>query len=227
MGDDSRAGNDPRGSRPGIVFPRWTNRLREISAVAAIGGLVYVVVLVTLVFGPDNSAIGYAPEQPVPYSHQVHAGDLDIDCRYCHNTVERGAKALIPPAATCMNCHKTILPESEKLAPVRRSFETGEPVRWVRIHDLPDFAYFDHSAHLNAGVGCVSCHGRVDRMEVVRQDEPLNMAWCLECHRDPAGEIVPREAITDLARARDRDLGQVLMDEYDVTPSVDCSTCHR
>jgi len=192
-----------------------------------IGGLIYVVVLVTLVFGPDNSAIGYAPEQPVPYSHQVHAGDLDIDCRYCHNTVEQGAKALIPPAATCMNCHTTILPESEKLAPVRRSFETGEPIRWVRVHDLPDFVYFDHSAHLNAGVGCVSCHGRIDRMEVVRQDKPLNMAWCLECHRNPAGEIVPREAVTELAHARDPEFGEVLVDEYDLTPAVDCSTCHR
>jgi hypothetical protein len=227
VGDDSRAARSPRGPRPGIVFPRWTNRLREISAVAAVGGLIYVVVLVTLVFGPDNSAIGYAPEQPVPYSHQVHAGDLDIDCRYCHNTVEQGAKALIPPAATCMNCHKTILPESEKLAPVRRSFETGEPVRWVRVHDLPDFVYFDHSAHLNAGVGCASCHGRIDRMEVVRQDKPLNMAWCLECHRNPAGEIVPREAVTQLAHARDPELGAVLVDEYDLTPAVDCSTCHR
>jgi hypothetical protein len=227
VGDDSRAGNGPRGPRPGIVFPRWTNRLREISAVAAVGGLVYVTVLVTLLFGPDNSAIGYAPEQPVPYSHRVHAGDLDIDCRYCHNTVESGAQALIPPAATCMNCHKTILPESEKLEPVRRSFETGEPVRWVRVHDLPDFVYFNHSAHLTAGIGCVSCHGRVDRMEVVRQDQPLNMAWCLECHRDPAGEVVPREAITDLARARDAALGAQLAQEYDLTPSVDCSTCHR
>ena len=112
MGDDSRAGNGPRGPRSGIVFPRWTNRLREISAVAAIGGLVYVVVLVTLVFGPDNSAIGYAPEQPVPYSHALHVGELGLDCRYCHSTVEESAHASVPPTQTCMNCHALIRQES-------------------------------------------------------------------------------------------------------------------
>lgn len=211
------------------TFPRWTNRLRELGAVAAVGGLVYVVVLLTLLFGPDTSAIGYAPEQPVPYSHALHAGELDIDCRYCHDTVEHSARAAIPPAATCMNCHASVKTDSELLAPIRRAFENGEPVRWKRVHDLPDFVYFDHSAHLTAGVSCVSCHGRVDRMEVVRQEEALTMGWCLDCHRDPAPNIRPREFVTALDWTPDATTpaSAQLIEDYDITPSTDCSTCHR
>ena len=191
-----------------------------------------MIVLVTLVFGPDNSAIGYAPEQPVPYSHRVHAGDLDIDCRYCHTGVEETAFATIPPTQTCMNCHRSILPDSEKLAPVRASHETGMPIEWVRVHDLPDFVYFNHSAHVRRGVGCVECHGRVDQMEVVWQAEALSMAWCLDCHRAPEDRLRPIEEITNMAWApedeRDRRrLGRELRQAYDINPPQDCSTCHR
>lgn len=219
--------SEPTGPR--WVFPRWTNRLREIGAIAAVGGLVYAVVLVTLVFGPETSAIGYAPEQPVPYSHKLHAGDLDIDCRYCHDTVEFSARAAIPPAKTCMNCHKTVRAQSELLAPVRAAYEHDQPLAWRRVHDLPDFVYFDHSAHLNAGVSCVSCHGRVDRMEVVAQAEALTMGWCLECHRDPAPRLRPREFVTALDWIPDAQTptGAELIEAYDITPSTDCSTCHR
>lgn len=211
------------------TFPRWTNRLREIGAVAAVGGLVYVVVLLTLLFGPETSAIGYAPDQPVAYSHAVHAGELDIDCRYCHDTVMQTAQAAIPPAATCMNCHASVRAESDKLAPVRAAFESGEPLRWKRVHDLPDFVYFDHSAHVNSGVGCVSCHGRVDRMEVVQQEKALTMGWCLDCHRDPTPYIQPRETVTALDWERsDASVAPAqLIQDYDITPSTDCSTCHR
>jgi hypothetical protein len=217
------------GSAP-YVFPRWTNRLRNLAPIIALGGLTYVIVLVALIFGPRATAIGYAPEQPVPYSHALHVGELGLDCRYCHNTVEGSAHAAIPPARTCMNCHATVKAESELLAPIRASFETGEPVAWVRVHDLPDFVYFDHSAHLNAGVGCSTCHGRVDRMEVVSQQEALTMGWCLDCHRNPAPHLRPRRAITNATWIPEHEPELVqhsLVEEYDVTPSTSCSTCHR
>lgn len=230
-GSDTGSSGIDQGTRTDkFVFPKWTNRLREASALLAIGGLVYVTVLITAVFGPENSAIGYAPVQPVPYSHALHAGDLGIDCRYCHTSVETTAKANIPPTATCMNCHASIRTESEKLAVVRKSFETGEPIKWVRIHDLPDFAYFNHAGHVQSGVGCVSCHGRVDRMEVVEQVKPLTMGWCLECHRDPDANLRPREFVTDMEWAPDGDprvLGAELRQKNDINPSTNCTTCHR
>ncbi len=212
------------------IFPRWTNRLREASALMVIGGLVYAIVLLTLLFGPQSSAIGYAPEQPVPYSHALHAGDLGLDCRYCHTTVTSESHAALPPAGTCMNCHRMVRTDSEKLALVRESAATGVPVPWVRVHDLPDFVFFNHSAHVTAGVGCESCHGRVDRMEVVRQVEELTMGWCLDCHRDPDLHLRPSEAVTVMNWNAPEDplvLGQRLRQEHDVTPSTDCSTCHR
>ena len=222
--------NDPVTKSEKFVFPKWTNWLREASAVLAVGGLVYATVLITGVFSPEMSAMGYAPEQPVPYSHALHAGDLGIDCRYCHASVETTAKANIPPTATCMNCHSTIKTESEKLAVVRQSAETGEPIQWVRVHDLPDYAYFNHAGHIQSGVGCVSCHGRVDRMEVVEQVEPLTMGWCLECHRNPDANLRPREYVTDMEWVAAGDpavLGAELRVKNDISPSTNCTTCHR
>ena len=213
-----------------FVFPKWTNWLREASAVIALGGLVYATVLIVGVFAPEMSAIGYAPEQPVPYSHALHAGELDIDCRYCHTTVETQAHANIPPTSTCMNCHKYVKTESPQLALVRKSAETGAPIRWVRVHDLPDYAYFNHAGHIQSGVSCVSCHGRVDRMEVVEQVEALTMGWCLECHRDPDPHIRPVEFVTDLGwkpEGDPRELGAKLRQEKNISPSTDCTTCHR
>lgn len=213
-----------------FVFPRWTNRLREATAVLAIGGLLYAVVLITGVFSPEMSALGYAPEQPVPYSHALHAGDLGIDCRYCHTGVETTAKATIPPTATCMNCHAKIKTESEKLAVVRESARTGQAIPWVRVHDLPDFVYFNHAGHIQSGVGCVSCHGQINRMTVVEQAAPLNMGWCLECHRDPDPHLRPQEFVTDMTWAPAGDpaeLGARLRAEHNINPSTDCTTCHR
>ena len=213
-----------------FLFPRWTNVLGPVSAVAAVGGLVFLTVVITAYFHPRNSAIGYAPQQPVPYSHALHVGELGLDCRYCHTTVEHAATASIPAAEICMNCHKTVHPESTKLLPVREAVETGKPIAWVRVHDLADFAYFDHSVHVNAGVGCVSCHGRIDRMEVVSQQEKLTMSWCLDCHRDPDGNLRPREEVTNLEWLPDEDprvLGQRLREVHDINPSTDCTTCHR
>lgn len=213
-----------------FVFPRWTNWLREASAVVALGGLVYAVVVITGVFSPEMSAMGYAPEQPVPYSHALHAGELGIDCRYCHTGVETGARASLPPTATCMNCHQTVKTESEKLALVRESFATGRPIEWQRIHDLPDFVYFNHAGHVQSGVGCVSCHGRIDRMEVVEQAKPLTMGWCLSCHRDPDPNLRPKEFVTTMDWTPPGDpaeFGAQLRKEHDISPSTDCTTCHR
>ena len=232
---DNGPGTGPSGNDQGthtdkFVFPKWTNWLREASAVIAIGGLVYATVLITGVFSPENSAIGYAPEQPVAYSHALHAGELGIDCRYCHTSVETTAKANIPPTATCMNCHSYIKTESEKLAVVRESAATGEPIKWLRVHDLPDYAYFNHAGHVQSGVGCVSCHGRVDRMEVVEQVKPLTMGWCLECHREPDAHIRPKEFVTDMTWTAEGDpaaLGAELRKMHDINPKTNCTTCHR
>jgi hypothetical protein len=166
----------------------------------------------------------------VPYSHALHAGELGIDCRYCHNTVEQAAHAAIPPTQTCMNCHTNIYPESPLLLPVRESYATGLPMRWVRVHDLPDYVYFNHSAHVNRGVGCAECHGRVDKMEVVYQAEPLSMGWCLDCHRNPETRLRPADKITDMAWVRDKDprvVGGRWRPRHPVNPPEDCSTCHR
>lgn len=191
--------------------------------------------LFLLAFGatPYATDVGYQPKQPVPYSHALHAGQMGMDCRYCHTTVEKSAHASIPPTATCMNCHAIVFPESDKLRPVREAWRTGEPVEWVRIHDLPDYAYFNHSAHVNRGVGCVSCHGRIDRMEVVYQEKPLSMNWCLDCHRQPENYLRPLDKITDMnwsAADEGKDqltVGREIKNKYNINPSTDCSTCHR
>ena len=173
---------------------------------------------------------GYAPTQPVEYSHKLHAGDLGMDCRYCHSTVERAAYAAVPATEVCMNCHTRVKNESALLEPVRSSYATGEPIPWVKVHVLPDFVYFNHEAHVTAGVSCVSCHGRVDQMMVVKQMEPLSMAWCLDCHRNPAANIRPVAQVTNLAWQPDRDpavIGRELMEEKGIQPPTNCSGCHR
>ncbi len=213
-----------------LIFPQWLDSLRPI--LGAVLGLVPVYLLGVLYYGgnPKTTDVGYMPEQPVAYSHALHAGKLGIDCRYCHNTVEQSAHAAIPPTATCMNCHTAIYPDSEKLIPVRESYGTGYPVPWVRVHDLPDYAYFNHSAHVTRGVGCVSCHGRVDKMEEVWQDQPLSMGWCLDCHRNPGPNLRPLSEITNMAwtpPTDDPEYAAKLVQEYNVAPSQDCSTCHR
>jgi hypothetical protein len=212
------------------LFPKWTNILRPAVALGALGGLVYVVVIVWFGFSPKTTDVGYQPEQPVPYSHALHVGQLGMDCRYCHNTVERAAFAAIPPTQTCMNCHSMIRKTSEKLTPVFSSYATGMPVEWIKIHDLPDYVYFNHSAHVRRGIGCVSCHGRIDTMEVVRQVEPLSMGWCLNCHRNPEKYLRPPEFVTQLDWVPEEDqlvLGRRLRETYNINPPQDCYTCHR
>lgn len=208
-------------------FPSWTLTVRDTAGLLAVGGLLYVVVIVTFGFSPKTTDVGYQPTQPIPFSHAVHAGELGIDCRYCHNTVEEAGHAAIPPTATCMNCHSMIHTESDKLQVLRDSYESGEAIEWVRVHDLPDYAYFNHAAHLAAGVGCSSCHGRVDRMEVVHQEEPLSMGWCLDCHRNPEPHIRPQSEITNMDWELDAELGAQLLAERNIQPKQNCSTCHR
>ncbi|MBN2082792.1 cytochrome c3 family protein [bacterium] len=214
------------------LFASWVDQLARIVLVLAVGGLLYMVVLVLTATSPETQASGYRPVQPVPYSHALHAGELGIDCRYCHVGVDTGAKATLPSTELCMNCHATIKTESEKLAVVRESFQTGMPIEWVRVHDLPDFVYFDHSAHVTRGIGCVSCHGRVDQMDEagVFQALPLNMGWCLDCHRAPEQHLRPVEYVTQLdwIPAEDQTaLGRRLREMNNINPSTDCSTCHR
>ena len=218
------------GGGGGFIFPKWTNILRPTLAVLLVLVPAYVVLLLAYGASPQTVAVGYQPVQPVPYSHALHAGQLGIDCRYCHNTVERAAFAAVPPTQTCMNCHSKIRATSPKLLPIRESFAKGTPVPWVKVHDLPDFVYFDHSAHVRRGVGCVECHGRVDKMEVVTQVERLSMGWCLDCHRAPARHLRPPEMVTKMDWVAPEDpevYGTRLMQQNNIHPSTQCWTCHR
>jgi len=190
----------------------------------------YVIVLVWYGASPKTTDVGYMPKQPVPYSHALHAGELGIDCRYCHTTVERAAFAALPPTEICMNCHKSVRTESRNLLLVRESAATGEAIRWVKVHDLPDYVYFNHSAHVTRGVGCVSCHGRIDQMPEVYQVKPLSMSWCLECHRAPERNLRPPSEVTNMTWKAPEDAvvyGRRLRQRYAINPPTDCSTCHR
>jgi hypothetical protein len=173
---------------------------------------------------------GVAREQPVPFSHQHHVGGMGIDCRYCHTAVETSAVAGIPPTKTCMNCHSQIWVDSPTLEPVRASFRTGKSIEWVRVYDLPEFVYFNHSAHVNKGVGCSTCHGRVDLTPLLSQEQSLLMEWCLECHRAPERFLRPKEQVYNAAYeppADQLELGRRLVKLYDAQPRTSCSTCHR
>lgn len=212
------------------LFPKWTNKLPTVAAIVVPILVAMVILLVWYYFSPKYTDVGYRPKQPVNYSHKLHAGDLGLDCRYCHTSVEVSRNANIPPTQTCMNCHKLIGTENEKLLPVRESWASGNPIEWIRVHKLPDFVYFDHSMHINAGVGCQSCHGNVAAMEVVEQKEPLSMGWCLECHRNPDMHLRPRDQITNtnwLPPAHQADFAKRVRQEKGIDPPVDCSTCHR
>ena len=176
---------------------------------------------------------GLILEQPVPFSHDHHVGQIGIDCRYCHTAVEVSAKAGIPPTATCMNCHKQLWTNAALLEPVRASFRENTPLTWWRVDDLPDFVYFNHSIHVAKGVGCATCHGRVDRMPLIYQENSLQMSWCLNCHRNPQKYIRPKDQVFNMAYERPSDdpgLGERLVKEYkiaDVRQLTSCSTCHR
>ena len=231
-------------SEPRFVFPPWTNLLPAVSLVAVVGGLVGAIAGMWYYFSPKHTDVGYQPEQPVPYSHKLHAGDLGIDCRYCHVGVERSPVATVPPTQVCMNCHSQVKKDSPLLGAVRKSWEDGSPVRWKRVHKLGDYVYFDHSRHVTRGVGCAECHGRVDEMIVVKQVEPLSMGWCLECHRDPGSRLrdPQKDRITDMnwlppgvkwedgdaaIAAKRAEYGKALVERDHIAPPTECSRCHR
>ncbi|MCB8839658.1 cytochrome c3 family protein [Aurantimonas sp. VKM B-3413] len=176
--------------------------------------------------------VGEYVAQPVPFSHKHHAGELGIDCRYCHTGVEKAAFAGLPPTETCMTCHSQLWTNAPMLAPVRLSLATDTPLRWQRVHDLPDYVYFDHSVHVNNGVGCSSCHGNVKSMPLMMKAEPLSMGWCLDCHRDPAKNLRREDEIFDMTwhpAADQDDKGRMLLAHYGIRPDhlTDCSVCHR
>lgn len=212
------------------IFPRWTNHLPTAAAAAVPLLGLGVVAGITYFFSPYYTDVGYQPRQPVAYSHELHAGEMGMDCRYCHNTVEYAAHAAVPPTSVCLTCHNYVKTESEALELVRESGKTDEPIPWVKIHQLPDYAYFNHSVHVAAGVGCVSCHGRIDHMEKVYLQEPLSMGWCLNCHRNPEPNLRPRSEVTNMAWSKQESDYDPASDPHrtrEVEPPVHCSGCHR
>ena len=212
------------------IFKPSTNTLARVSL---FGAIVFLGILVWVILDLNRSAWatrqGVIRKQPIPFSHDHHVAGLGIDCLYCHTSVEDSAFAGIPPTATCMNCHKLIWNDSPMLEPVRESYRTDRPIEWVRVNDLPDYVYFDHSIHVAKGVGCVTCHGRVDRMPLMQQSASLLMEWCLDCHRQPEHYVRPRSEIYNMEwRAEDQAaLGAQLVAEYNIESRLACSACHR
>ncbi len=224
-----------------FLFPRWVNRLVLLLGGMIAAGGVYAGAMGGLITDPETLNIGYQPKQPIPFSHAIHAGQLKMDCRYCHNTVFEAAHAAIPPTATCINCHSpadasnqtalsAVRPDSPKLQELRDSWETGLSVSWKRVHNLPEFVYFNHAAHVNSGVSCVSCHGRIDKMEVVFQAKQLSMAWCLDCHRNPTPNLRPIDKVTQLdwkpEDSPEFDVADHVKNLH-INPQTNCAVCHR
>jgi len=213
------------------IFHRSANTIARVS----IFGAVFVVAGLLVLFAEVNRSpwvteAHVAREQPIQFSHERHVAGNGIDCRYCHTSVEDSAFAGIPPTRTCMNCHSQIFSNSPYLEPVRESFRTDQSFRWTRVHDLPDFVYFNHSIHVNKGVGCTTCHGQVDRMPLMWQEQSLQMAWCVDCHNHPEAYVRPREAVFRLDYAAPSDqiaVGRRLVAEYHIQKLTSCSTCHR
>jgi Cytochrome c7 and related cytochrome c/Class III cytochrome C family len=219
------------------IFHHSTNFLARLSIFGAVFILVAAVwVLAEINRSSWNTGQWTERQQPVQFSHKHHSGDDGIDCRYCHTSVESSASAGMPSTQTCMNCHTQIWADSPYLEPVRESWRTGKPIEWVRVHDLPDYVYFNHSIHVAKGVGCSTCHGRIDQMPVVYQAAPLQMEWCLACHRQPEKFVRPKDKVFDMAwRAENRSdqeiaSGRDLVKSYHIQDPytlTSCSTCHR
>lgn len=215
------------------LFPPWSDTVFRVCLVLATTGVLAMPVAAMLwVRTPYVTKQDDPVDQPIAFDHRHHVRDDGIDCLYCHFEAERSAFAAAPPTSVCMNCHSQVWQWSKRLAPVRASWFDDEPVRWRRVHQLPQFVYFDHSAHLSHGVGCVECHGRVDLMGQVNAVAPLTMAWCLECHRDPAPHLRPASAITDMewtppSGSTRREMGEGIALQLHVDPPVSCTGCHR
>jgi hypothetical protein len=213
------------------IFPRSANAIARFTLI----GLLLVVglvgwVIVMLMRSDLVTAANANVDQPVQFSHAHHVGGIGIDCRYCHTSVEQAASATIPPTQTCMNCHSQIWAQSPYLEPVRASLQSGESLEWIRVHDLPDFVYFNHSIHVKKGMGCETCHGRIDQMPGIQQVSSLQMEWCLDCHRAPEKYVRPRAAVFTMGYEPEGDqleVGRQLVQEYNIQSLTSCSTCHR
>lgn len=216
------------------IFNRTSNvytRLTILGVVVFIGCLVGAVAILNWSGWNTNQSVFV--EQPIQFSHAHHVGGMGIDCRYCHTSVEDSAFANIPPTKTCMNCHSQIWTNAPILEPVRASFRDNKPLKWTRVHDLPDFVYFNHSIHVKQGVGCATCHGQIEKMPLVYQENTLMMQWCLNCHRNPEKYVRPRDQVFNMTWERPSDdpgLGERLVKEYNIASVgqlTNCSTCHR
>ena len=212
------------------IFPAWWNKLPIVAAIAGSLGPLLAIAGVWYFFSPWYTDVGYRPVQPVPYSHKLHVGELGIDCRYCHASVEISAVANVPPTQTCMNCHRLVKKDSEALAPIRESAATGRPMHWIRVHKLPDYAYFDAQRARAGRRRLRECHGRVDQMETVTQMTPLSMSWCLDCHRNPGPHRRPIAEVTNMKWTPSRDTRELARTARALGRSsrpTDCSGCHR
>jgi hypothetical protein len=213
------------------LFHRSANTLAKVSI---FGGLILAGTALVLAYALDRGSfttdVAVVKDQPVPFSHKHHVTDDGIDCRYCHTSVESSGFAGLPATEICMSCHSQIWSNASILEPVRSSYRTGESLAWTRVHDLPDYVYFNHSIHINKGIGCASCHGRVDQMPLMFKVNTLNMNWCVECHRAPYKYVRPREQVFNMAYeppANQEEYGKRLVKEYKIQSLTDCWTCHR
>ena len=213
------------------IFPKSANAWSKASILTVLGIVVALGAAVPVLQRSDFvTTANTFRDQPVQFSHQHHVGGIGIDCRYCHTSVEVSSSAGIPPTKTCINCHSQIWSTSPYLEPVRASFRDDTPLRWLRVHDLPDFVYFNHSIHVTKGVGCETCHGRVDRMPLMRQQSSLQMEWCLDCHRNPEKYVRPRSEVLTMGytpAVAQQVLGPQLVAEYKIQSLTNCSVCHR
>lgn len=213
------------------LFPPWANVVARASLIGAACAIVGLPVGLMAWVRTPNATRRYQPvAQPVAFDHRVHVVGEHIDCRYCHFSVERSSTAGLPPTTTCVPCHSSALLQSATLEPVRQSIDTHRPLSWNRVSTLPGFVYFNHAIHVNKGVGCETCHGRVDQMAAVYQAKPLTMNWCVSCHRDPAEHLRPVSAITRMGYVPaepQRVLGDRLVRQYHVRELTNCTTCHR
>jgi hypothetical protein len=213
------------------IFPQSANALSKASIFLVLGIVASLGWTIAVLQRSDFvTAANTFVDQPVQFSHQHHVGGIGIDCRYCHNSVEVAATASIPPTKTCINCHSQIWSTSPYLEPVRASFRDDKPLQWTRVHDLPDFVYFNHSIHVKKGMGCETCHGRVDNMPLMRQQSSLQMEWCLDCHRNPEQYVRPRSEVFTMGyvpAVAQAELGPQLVAEYKINSLTNCSVCHR
>ena len=213
-----------------LFSPKANGVFRLVLAVLLLGAGATIAGLMVFQRTPYGTGQQHEVGQPVQFDHRHHVKDDLIDCRYCHSSVEKAASAGIPSTELCLNCHSQVWNKSPLLDVVRASWFQNQPIQWTRVHNLPDFVYFNHAIHVNKGVGCVECHGRVDRMAAIQQVAPLTMGWCLDCHRNPEPRLRPVEEITNMEWKPEGDavaLGKELAKKYDVKPRVSCYTCHR